>query len=668
MATLTTLASFDGSDGAHPIYGGLWLDANGDLFGTTLSGGATGDGTVFELVDTGSGYVLQTLASLDFTNGSAVFSGLIADASGDLFGTAQAGGSSGQGTVFELVNTGAGYSLQTLASFSGPNGAYPTGGLIADASGDLFGATQNGGASGQGSVFELVRTASGYSLQTLVSFDFTHGAAPAGPLIMDAQGDLFGTTLQGGPGSKGTVFELVHAGAGYTLQTLASFDGANGSFPYAGLVADAQGDLYGTTNSGGTYGFGTVFELVHSGAGYAFQTLASLDYATTGGLPTGGLVIDGQGNLYGTAQAGGAGGSGTVFELVNSGAGYSLEVLHAFSGPDGASPKGALILDGQGDLIGTTAGGGANNAGTVFEISLGIAPAADTTPPPAPVGLADAAIQGGYVNQAGDTAAQVLTGTAEGGALVTVYDNGSALGTATADATTGAWSFQLGVLGDGLHDLTAAATDAAGNTGPSSDALAFRVDATPPVPVVGEVTDAGKGLSTVSGACEAGSTVTLFDGGQQVGVTTAGADGTWSVTLKLTGGQVHQFTGTAVDLAGNAGASTGVALWANPPNKALAGGAGDDVLLGQKGDSLTGGGGHDRFVFDAGFGKETVTDFTCGADQIGFSHILFGSAAAVMAHAQGSGGDTVIAFDGGDSVTLHGVPSSALQASDIFIF
>lgn len=761
MATLTTLASFSGADGAHPIYGSLLADANGNLFGATLSGGATGDGTVSELVNTGSGYTFQTLASLDFTNGSSVFAGLTMDAQGNLFGVAQGGGASGQGTVFELANTGAGYSLQTVATFSGTNGAYPTSSLIADGNGNLFGATQNGGANGQGSVFELVKGALGYSLQTLYSFNFTDGAAPAGPLIMNTQGDLFGTTLQGGPGGKGTVFELDHTGQ---LTTLATFDGSNGSYLYSGLTADAQGDLFGTTYSGGANGYGTVFELVHTGSGYTFQTLASLDYFTTGGLPTGGLVIDANGNLYGTAQAGGVGGFGTVFELVNTGSGYSLQTIYGFSGGlDGASPKGTLILDANGNLLGTTASGGPSNSGTVFEISLVDAPneqaalhltvnsgsatpigamgagqvgftvagmlagetgtvtftdqanhtvavqvaagqthytadfsaltdgavsaslqvttnaggvsftpvagntvALDTVAPAQPTAPGDDAVAGGYVNAAHDTAGQTIGGTAEAGSLVTIFDNGTQVATAIADGT-GVWSWQVGVLADGsAHSYTVTATDAAGNVSAASAALAFTVDTAAPVPAACSVTDAGKGLNTVCGVSEAGSTVTLFDGGQQVGVATAGADGHWAVTLKLNGGQAHQFTETAVDLAGNVGVSAGVALWANPANKALVGGAGDDVLIAGKGSVLTGGGGHDHFVFDTGFSRATITDFTSGTDQIWLNHTLFDSAILVMAHAQRSGGDMAITDSAGDQLLLKGV--SALHAEDFVFF
>lgn len=776
MPTLTTLQSFTGADGADPGYGQLLMDANGNLFGTTLSGGNGGGGTVFELVNTGSGYSFQTLASFDSNdtvNGNTPVAGLTMDANGNLFGVTQAGGPANSGTVFELANTGSGYGgLQTLASFSG--GAYPEGALLVDANGNLFGTTQFGGDHGQGSVFEIVHTASGYSQpQTVYSFNYTDGAAPTGPLIADANGDLFGTTLQGGTGGQGTVFELVHGASGYSLVTLARFDGSNGSYLYAGLTADAHGDLFGATYSGGNpdgTGYGTVFELVNTGSGYSFETIGKLDYDTTGGYVIGGVTVDSQGDVFGTALAGGTNGFGTVFELVNTGSGYSApQVVYAFGGGDGVMPEGGVVLDADGNLYGTTAGGGTTGSGTVFEIpaaapgdggaaeqaalalqvnggsgdligaagehsvaftvagmaagdtgvvtftdsanhtvtvdvaagetrytadfstltdgavgaSLQVAtnsagdsftPVAgntvtlDTVAPGQPGAPSDAAVVDGYVNAAHDTADQTLGGTTEAGASVAVYDNGALVTTVVA-GNSGAWSYNVGTLADGSeHSYAVTATDAAGNISAMSAALSFTVDVTAPTPVVTNVTGADKGQSTVSGVSEAGSTVTLFDGGQKVGVATAGADGTWSVTLKLNGGQVHQFTETAVDLAGNTGASTGAAYWSNPANKAMVGGAGDDVFIGGKGDTLTGGGGHNHFVFNTGFGKQTVTNFASGSDQLWFDHALFGNASQVIAHAQQSGANALITDAAGDQIVLQGVQYASLHAGDFHFF
>ena len=174
----------------------------------------------------------------------------MADAAGDLFGTTSDGGADGHGTVFEIANTATGYATTptTLVTFDGTgNGANPLGGLITDANGDLFGTTSSGGAHGDGTVFEIANTATGYASTpiTLVTFDGTgNGANPADTLIADANGDLFGTTQNGGANGDGTVFEIANTATGYatTPTTLATFDGTgNGANPYAGLLADSDG-------------------------------------------------------------------------------------------------------------------------------------------------------------------------------------------------------------------------------------------------------------------------------------------------------------------------------------------------------------------------------------------------------------------------------------------
>src|SRR5215813_13473882 len=165
-ATLTTLANFNGSNGSFPQFGSLLPDANGDLFGTTEEGGSANDGTVFELVKNGSSYTLTTLVNFNGSNGSLPRAGLVADANGDLFGTTEEGGSANDGTVFELVKNGSSYTLTTLVNFNGSNASSPLAGLIADANGDLFGTTQGGGSANDGTVFELVKNGSSYTLTT----------------------------------------------------------------------------------------------------------------------------------------------------------------------------------------------------------------------------------------------------------------------------------------------------------------------------------------------------------------------------------------------------------------------------------------------------------------------------------------------------------------------
>jgi uncharacterized repeat protein (TIGR03803 family) len=363
--TLTTLISFNRTNGAEPV-AGLIADAGGDLFGTTVAGGVYGDGTVFEIPKAGTNYAAAPTTLVSFyhvSTGAAPEAPLISNAAGNLFGTTALGGTNGYGTVFQVTRTAGGYASTpiTLVSFNGffngSNGAQPLAGLIADAAGNLFGATEI-------SVFELTNHNGGYTLTTL--------AEPTGDIeggvIADAAGDLFGTTSTGGADGEGTVFELVKTGGSYTLTTLATFNGTNGTDPRAGLVADAAGNLFGTTFNGGTNNDGTVFELVNDHGSYSFTTLLSFN-GTNGEGPWTSLVADAAGNLFGTTFNGGTNDAGTVFELVNTHGSYSFTTLLNFNGTNGEGPQAGLFFDAAGNLYGTTYGGGAYDAGTVFELS-----------------------------------------------------------------------------------------------------------------------------------------------------------------------------------------------------------------------------------------------------------------------------------------------------------
>ena len=324
----TTLVSFNGANGYEP-FGSLIADRHGDLFGTTYE--FANLGTVFEIAKTAHGYASSptTLVNFNGANGSNPSSGLIADAHGDLFGTTVGGGANGDyGTVFEIAKTASGYASTptTLVSFNDANGAAPYGTLIADAHGNLFGTTAYGGPYGFGTVFEIAKTASGYASTptTLVSFSGSaNGGELLAGLIADAHGDLFGTTAAGGSDGDGTVFEIAKTAHGYasTPTTLVSFNGANGATPYGSLIADAHGDLFGTTIGGGAYGDGTVFEIAKTAHGYASTptTLVSFN-GTDGRAPVGQLIADAHGDLFGTTIGGGANGDGgTVFEITGSG-------------------------------------------------------------------------------------------------------------------------------------------------------------------------------------------------------------------------------------------------------------------------------------------------------------------------------------------------------------
>ena len=384
----TTLHSFSGADGSHP-QAGLIRDASGNLFGTTASGGTNSAGTVFELVNSNRTYTEKVLhIFLGSPDGAFPAAGLIMDASGNLFGTTDSGGGPGNGgTVFELVNFNGTFTEKVLYSFGGyPDGASPQAGLIMDASGNLFGTTQFGGSNSSGTVFELVNSSGTYSEKVLYSFVGSTDAIDRQPgLIMDASGNLFGTTPETDANHFGTVFELVNSSGTYTVKVLHSFtDSPDGRDPQAGLIMDASGNFFGTTYFGGAGHGGTVFELVNSNGIYTEKVLYGFPSSPNDGeSPVAGLIMNASGDLFGTTYFGGANYAGTVFELVNSNGTFSERVLHSFAyggcSADGARPFAGLIMDASGDLFGTTDFGGANNGGTVFKITPYSGPPVATT-------------------------------------------------------------------------------------------------------------------------------------------------------------------------------------------------------------------------------------------------------------------------------------------------
>jgi len=380
---LRSLFSFSSAYGTNPG-DGLISDAAGNLFGTTLFGGATGSGTVFEIAKTSTGYASTATTLISFntpnnpSNGANTYSGLIADATGNLFGTTINGGASGFGTVFEIAKTSTGYASTptSLISFNSSNGKWPMAALSFDSAGNLFGTTQAGGASGNGTVFEIAKTSTGYAgtPTSLASFSSTNGSSPDCNLITDAAGNLLGTTQYGGAYGNGTVFEIAKTSTGYasTLTSLVSFSGSNGSTPIAGLIADASGNLFGTTQYGGSSGNGTVFEIAKTSTGYASTPTTLVSFSGSNGQnPHSNLILDAVGNLFGTTYSGGANGLGEVFEIAKTSTGYSSAptVLASFNTTNGASPYAGLIADTAGNLFSTTYGGGASGAGTVFELT-----------------------------------------------------------------------------------------------------------------------------------------------------------------------------------------------------------------------------------------------------------------------------------------------------------
>jgi uncharacterized repeat protein (TIGR03803 family) len=370
-----------GKDGVSP-YDKLIFDAAGNLYGTTDAGGAHGGGAVFELSPkAGGGWTEKILHSFGSgKDGYEPHASLILDKAGNLYGTTDYGGANVYGTVFEVSpKAGGGWTEKILHDFgSGKDGVNPLASLMLDKAGNLFGTTDGGGAYNYGTVFEVSpKAGGGWTEKVLHSFNNNgkDGQRPFGGLILDAAGNLYGTTSVG---PYGTVFELSpKAGGGWTEKILHSFNYKDGAIPSADLIFDGAGNLYSTTSAGGAYGGGTVFELSpKAGGGWTEKVLHSFDdNGEDGYTPYASLIFD-AGNLYGTTYYGGTiypgcgDGCGTVFELTPKAGSWTEKVLHSFgSGKDGVGPEAGLISDKAGNLYGTTFYGGTNlHGGTVFEI------------------------------------------------------------------------------------------------------------------------------------------------------------------------------------------------------------------------------------------------------------------------------------------------------------
>lgn len=364
LASLTTLASFNGTKGSIPV-AGLVQGSDGDFYGTTVYGGTSGKGTVFKMTAAGA---LTTLVSFNGTNGAGADAALIQGSDGDFYGTTSHGGANNLGTVFKMTSAGV---LTTLVSFNGTNGSSPNG-LLQGSDGVFYGTTLVGGAHNLGIVFKM--TAAGV-LTTLATFNGTNGNYPQGSLIQGSDGAFYGTTLNALEGGPGMVFKMTSMGVLTTLGTLTGEPN--------GLIQGSDGAFYGTIFTSGARGAGSVFKMTSAGV---LTTLANFHHdSSRGNYPRGNLIQGSDGAFYGTTEEGGANAdgninSGTIFKVTSSGV---LTTLGNFTGLNGEDPAGALIEGSDGAFYGTTVAGGVTGLGTVFKM-IYLSPQTITFP--APVG------------------------------------------------------------------------------------------------------------------------------------------------------------------------------------------------------------------------------------------------------------------------------------------
>lgn len=370
-----------GGDGLAP-YGRVISDAAGNLYGTTALGGTAGAGVVFELTNPGAPGAWNETVLYNFTggnDGSQPYGGLIFDSAGNLYGTTYRGGTSNAGTVYRLAppaGRGGTWTETALHSFAGgTDGLGPQSDLIFDRAGNLYGTTTNGGAPGNGIVFELTPAQGGSWTETVLHrFKTNESTSPRAAVIFDGKGSLYGTLANDGAFGAGGVFRLkppATKGGAWTEETLYTFSGgADGYGPLCRLTF-FKGSLYGTTVLGGASGIGVIFQLTppasHHGA-WTETVLHSFAAGSDGFYPWAGLIMDKTGIFYGTTQRGGLPSSGgTVFQLKQDSGVWTESVLYSFVYACNHFSAGGLFLGEGGTLYGTTVGI-EGNSGMVFKL------------------------------------------------------------------------------------------------------------------------------------------------------------------------------------------------------------------------------------------------------------------------------------------------------------
>jgi uncharacterized repeat protein (TIGR03803 family) len=373
--TFTVLHSFGGyhGNGAGP-YAGVTFDRAGNLYGTTQGGGENDDGEAYKLSRRGSGWVYSNLFSFTISGGYFPAAKISIGPDGSLYTTATSGGANGSGSIIRLrppatfcATVQCTWDATVLHSFSySTDGSYPTNSLNFDAAENFYGTTSAGGPAGVGTVYKMTSSQGSWTFSLLSDFADTGAGNPYGGVVPDQDGNLYGAGYASYPG---TIFEVTNTGS---TQVLHYFDRSDGIDPFYGVVLDNQGNIYGETAFGGMNGEGgTVFELSPSGDSWTFNLLYSFPGVINNGtIGAGALSMDAQGNLYGTTFGNGAYNFGTVFKLSPSENGWIYTDLHDFTGgDDGCAPWSDVVMDSQGNLYGTASSCGAGTGGTVWEIT-----------------------------------------------------------------------------------------------------------------------------------------------------------------------------------------------------------------------------------------------------------------------------------------------------------
>jgi uncharacterized repeat protein (TIGR03803 family) len=373
--TLTTLYAFTSSgetdEGIGAGHMELVQGADGNLYGTTVT---NGDGTIFSISPAGSLTTLYSFcAQHNCQDGTNPLGGLILGADGNFYGaTAEYGATHYAGTVFKFTSVG---GLTTLHRFCREgttciDGSTPAAGLVQGTDGNFYGTTTAGGAAnGGGTIFKIGPDGSLSTLYFFCAPNCTGGSVPDAALIQGTDGNLYGSTLYGGSYGYGTIFRITPAGRFTTLHNMSP---SGGTWPSA-LVEAANGNFFGTTASGGAYGGGTVFQMTRSGAVKTVYSFCGQPKCADGASPYGRLVAATDGNLYGTTTYG----TGTIFRVALNG---SLTTLHTFAVTDGENPYNGLVQATDGSFYGTTSSGGAGYFGTVFRLSVDLGPFVKTVP------------------------------------------------------------------------------------------------------------------------------------------------------------------------------------------------------------------------------------------------------------------------------------------------